>query len=1048
MAARHRIPELSPEGRAAAEALRRDVAGEVSTTPLRRWLYSTDASGYRVVPEVVLVAGGPDDLAVAAAASAATGLPVVARGAATSVGGQAIGPGIVVDCFKLGRILEIDADGRRARVQPGVVQAALNAAAGAYGLEFGPDTSTVDQATIAGMVGNNSSGSRSIVYGESKDKVLSIAGVLAGGEAAVFGPCAGGDLAAGVGGPPKERLAAALAQVRELYREPIAGGYPQTRRCTSGYNLRELLVPEPNLARVLAGSEGTLALFTELEVLLDPRPARRVGAALTFPTLRAALEANVAILETAPSAVEFLDLEPLRRAPNLAQYRSMAALLDGADAAMLTVEYQGSDEEALAGLARLRALGGSLGTSLGASQAAWLEEPEALAQAGALRRAVLPLLMGAPGAERPAPFVDDTAVAPERLAGFVADLQRIVAAHGTSASFTGHASAGALHIRPMIDLKTAAGVARMENLAAEIGRLVGDYHGAISGEHGVGRSRSWFLPQLLGPGLYEAMVAVKDLFDPDRLLNPGVVVDGPPVAESLRFGADYRGDRGWAPRLSYAAEGGFGFAVEKCFGAGLCKKTSGTMCPPAAVTRDEARSTRARANALQGVVCGAVPLAAIGESEFRDVLGTCVACKACKTECPAGVDMAALKVEWLAELRAREGVPLLARGVGDFRRLAALAAPVAPLVNGLARTRAARAVTGRAGVAPARPLPAFARRPLTRRLAAAPPPAAGSGGQAALFVDCFIQYQEPGVGEALARLLARRRHAPGRGGCGLLRPDGLVHGADREGARHGAARARRAASAGCRRRGRRLHRAVLPLHGPRRLGAAAAARRARGRGRGRRQTRARADRRPGRAGPPALPRRRPRPASQPLPREGTRFRRRHPSRAGRRARPRGGGPGRRLLRHVRRLRVRGRALRTQRRHGRARPAPGRARRRARHGGPRHRHLVPGADRRPRRPRRRPPARVPRRPPRGLTPAAPPPRAAASLPQARRPCTMTLVNWVVLIAGVAGLLVAGYGLVALVRHAVRTRRYWDIAIAIVVVVLVVVLLVAFGDRLIR
>ncbi len=752
MAARHRIPELSPEGRAAAHALRGAVAGEVWTSPLRRWLSSTDASGYRVVPEVVVVAARPDDLAAAAAASAETGLPVVARGAASSLAGQAIGPGIVVDCFQLDAILEIDPDGRRARVQPGVVQAALNAAAAPYGLEFGPDTSTVDQATIAGMVGNNSSGSRSIVYGESKDKVLRVSGVLAEGVAATFGACVGADLTTGVDGPAGRKLAAALAQVRERYREPIANGFPQTQRCTSGYNLRELLAAEPNLGRLLAGSEGTLALFTELEVLLDPRPARRTGAAFTFPTLRAALEANLAILETGPSAVEFLDLVPLRRAPNIASFRRMAPLLAGDDAAMLTVEYQGSEDEALAGLARLRALSGELG----AAQVAWLEQPADLAEAAALRRAVLPLLMGAPGAERPASFVEDTAVAPERLAGFVADLQRIVASHGTRASFTGHASAGCLHIRPMLDLKTASGVARMEALAAEIGRLVADYHGAISGEHGCGRSRSWFLPQLLGAGLYEAMVAVKKAFDPPGLLNPGVVVDGPPVGESLRFGADYRGDHGWPPRLSYAAEGGFGLAVEKCFGAGLCKKLTGTMCPPAAATRDETRSTRARANALQGVVCGAVPLAAVGEDEFQDVLGTCVACKACKTECPAGVDMAALKVEWLAEVRAREGVPLLARGIGDFRRLAGLAAPVAPLVNRLGRTRAARLVADRAGVAHERPLPAFARRPLTRRLQAREPGGtpASPGRTATLFVDCFIQYQEPGIGEALARLLA------------------------------------------------------------------------------------------------------------------------------------------------------------------------------------------------------------------------------------------------------------------------------------------------------
>jgi Fe-S oxidoreductase len=334
----------------------------------------------------------------------------------------------------------------------------------------------------------------------------------------------------------------------------------------------------------------------------------------------------------------------------------------------------------------------------------------------------------------------------------------VVAAHGARASFTGHASAGCLHLRPLLDLKSASGVARREELATDVGRLVAEYHGAISGEHGCGRSRSWFLPQLLGPQLYEAMVAVKDAFDPRRLLNPGVVVDGPPVSESLRFGADYRGDRGWTPRLSYAAEGGLGPAVEKCFGAGLCKKLTGTMCPPGIASRDEARTTRARANALQGVICGAVPLGAIAAEEFQEVLGTCVACKACKTECPAGVDMAALKVEWLAEVRAREGVPPLARGIGDFRRLAALAAPLAPLVNGLGRTRLARTLAAQAGVARERPLPRFDRRPLTRRLPARPSRSPGAAGDArpgaALFVDCFIQYQEPRVGEALARLLA------------------------------------------------------------------------------------------------------------------------------------------------------------------------------------------------------------------------------------------------------------------------------------------------------
>ena len=759
MTARRAIPEPGAAGAAAAAQLRRLTAGRVSTTAVSRWLYSTDASGYRVVPEVVLVAGAVGDLAAAAAVAGEHGLPLTVRGAGTSLAGQAVGPGLVVDCFKLDRILAIDPDRRLARVEPGVIQASLNAAAAPFGLEFGPDTSTVDQATIAGMVGNNSSGSRSIVYGESKDKVRRIAAVLCGGEGVVLGPgdASSDPFARSVRGPGASRITRALAAIRDRWAAEIAGGFPQTTRCTSGYNLRELLAPAPNAARLLAGSEGTLALFAELEVELDPRPRLRVGAALTFATLRAALEANAAILTTGPSAVELLDLPPLRAAPKLAAYARMTPLLDGDEEAMLTVEYQGDEDEAHEGLARLRALA----PELGAAQVAYLTDAAALAEAGALRRAVLPLLMGAPGAERPAAFVEDTAVAPERLAAFVADFQALVAQHGARASFTGHASAGCLHVRPLLDLKTAAGVARMDALAHAVGNLVREHHGAISGEHGCGRSRSWFLPELFGAELMAAFAALKSAFDPDGLLAPGIVLGGDAVTEHLRFGPEYRADGVWRPRLSYGAEGGFDLAIEKCFGAGLCKKLSGTMCPPAAATRDEALSTRARANVLQGILCGALSLDGAGAGELRDILGTCVACKACKTECPAGVDMAALKVEWLAELRARDGTPPLSRAIGDFRRLARLAAPFAPFVNALTASPAARLAAGRLGIARERPLPTLSPKRFSRGATGDDSPGV------VVFADCFTEFQEPEVGHALVALLraAGRRVTVVDAGC-------------------------------------------------------------------------------------------------------------------------------------------------------------------------------------------------------------------------------------------------------------------------------------------
>jgi FAD/FMN-containing dehydrogenase/Fe-S oxidoreductase len=782
------IPDPSARGLAAAADLAGRVAGEVRMSPLSRWLYSTDASIYRVIPDAVLVARAVADLAAAAEVAERHGVPLCVRGAATSLAGQTLGAGIAVDCFHLDRILGIDPDRRVARVEPGVVQGALNRAAAPGGLEFGPDTSTVEQATIGGMVGNNSSGSRSIVYGETKDKLRRLSGVLVGGEAVSFGPGAAGDLtidrtsadgrSTRGGSAPSGALADGLAALRARIVARGLADFPRTARRVSGYNLPELLAPEPNPARLFAGSEGTLMLFTEIEVELDARPQSRPLAALTFASLRDALEANLAILTTGPSAVELIDLEPLRGSPNLRRFTRLGPILGGEEPAVLLVEYQGTRDEGLAGLDRLRAVMPDLGVRL----EIFFADPAEVNEAWELRRASLPLLMGAPGVERPASFVEDTAVPPEHLADYVDEFRRIVAAHGVRASFTGHASAGCMHVRPMLDLKSTAGVGHLQGIAAEVGRLVAAYHGALSGEHGDGFSRSWFNAELFGADTYADFVALKDLFDPRRLLSPGRKVEGPAVAENLRFGAGYRGRSGWRPRLSYAREGGYELAVERCFGAGLCRKQIGTMCPPAAATREEWHTTRARANLLQAIVAGAVAPGDLADDEFEEVLGTCLACKACSAECPAAVDMAALKAEWLAELNARDGVPLLARAVADLGTLMRLAAPFAPLVNALGRGPLARALMPLAGVDPRRAAPQIARRSFSERARAAAVPAsggaavAGTGARTAamsraadvvVFADCFIEHQEPHIGAALLTLLRAAGYTPAvaRAGC-------------------------------------------------------------------------------------------------------------------------------------------------------------------------------------------------------------------------------------------------------------------------------------------
>ena len=923
MAARHRIPELSPEGRAAAEALRRDVAGEVSdhaAAPLalldRRLRLPRGAGGRarRRRPGRPGRRGG--GLGRDRPAGGGARRRLQRRRAGDRPGHRR-------------RLLQArprPGDRRRTAAGPGSSPASSRRRSTRprrrYGLEFGPDTSTVDQATIGGMVGNNSSGSRSIVYGESKDKVLRVSAVLAGGEAgrrsapapaATSPPASAGRR--GRGSRRRSRRCASGTASPSPATSRRRGAAPPATTCAS------CSPRSPTSAGCWPARRARWRCSPSWRCCSTRGPARRVGAAFTFTTLHAALEANVAILETGPSAVEFLDLEPLRRAPNLAQYRSLAALLDGDGRG---AAHRGVPGERGGGAAPASRACARSPASSGAPQMVWLERARGAGRGGgaAPRRPAAAhgrAGRGAPGGVRRGHR--GGAGAARRLRRRPAEASSPPTAPAPASPVT--RPPGACTCGRCSTSRRRPAWRAWRQLAVEVGRLVADYHGAFSGEHGCGRSRSWFLPRAPRPGLYEAMVAVKDAFDPRRLLNPGVVVGGPPVERvaALRRRLSRRSRLDAAPLLR--GRGRLRRRPSRGASAPACARSStGTMCPPGAATRDEARSTRARANALQGVVCGAVPLAAIGESEFRDVLGTCVACKACKTECPAGVDMAALKVEWLAEVRAREGVPA-ARA--RHRRLPP---PGRPRRAGRAAGQRARPHPGGAGgdrprrrgprAAAAGVRPAAAHAPSARPR---PPPAAGG----------------------------RRR---GRALRGLLHP---VPGAGR----------RRGAGAAARRR-RRAPR-------PRRTPAAAAARRCPP-GRSRRRAAWRGARSTGcTRSSPAAPRSlfvepsclsmvrddwarllphdarvaevaaASRPALALVAdlaaqgrlhfRAGGRallhshchekalgFAAATRARSGGRARPRGGRPGRRLLRHVRRLRLRGRALRTQRRHGRARPA--------------------------------------------------------------------------------------------------------------------------------
>jgi len=676
-------------------------------------------------------------------------VPVTPRGTGTALAGQATAPGLALDVSALDAVVAYDPEARTCSVQPGAIQAELNARVEPDGLVFGADTSTSDVATLGGMVGNDSAGMRSLVYGTTADQVVGLRCVLAGGEVVELRPLPRAEAERRARGADAEaRLLRSALELGERHGDEIRRRYPRMVRRVSGYGLDGLVDPEVlDLTRLVCGSEGTLAIVTRADLRLHPLPARRRVATLEFSSLRAAATATPPLLETRPSYVELLDRVALARARDNPAYRDATAFVAGDPDAVLLVEYSGAPDAVDARIAELEELAGAVG----AARSAELPERD-VARTVALRKSILPLLLGTAEASKPVAFVEDAAVPPDRLAEFVTRFQAIVEEEGTWACFYGHASVGCLHVRPALNTKDPAGVARMRRIAGRVADLVVELDGSISGEHGDGLSRSEFLERMYGPELVQAFGALKRAWDPAGLLNPGVIVDPPPMQEHLRLGPDHR--PGAPPTaLDFSRQGGFSAAVELCNGSGLCRKrTGGTMCPSYMATGDERDTTRARANALRSILDGTLAPSALTGDRLWEVFELCVGCKACKTECPSRVDVASMKTEVLAQRGAAHGFALRQRAAAHARTGLAVAARAPRLVNAIARTRAARRLAEAGlGIDRRRRLPPVAS-PLHRRF---PQLTQGAGpAQVALFADTWTTYQRPDIGEAAVAVLA------------------------------------------------------------------------------------------------------------------------------------------------------------------------------------------------------------------------------------------------------------------------------------------------------
>ncbi|MFW5653103.1 MAG: FAD-binding and (Fe-S)-binding domain-containing protein [Planctomycetota bacterium] len=736
-----------------ARGLSSRIRGEVRFDAHYRMLYSTDASMYQVEPLGVVVPRDEDDLNAVVQYAAEHQLPLLPRGGGTSLVGQTVNRAIVVDCSRwMTQLLSVDRRARLATVEPGIVLDHLNVAldeATESELWFGADVATSRHATIGGMIGNNSAGARSVLYGRTVDNLHAVDVLLADGTPMRFGPGS----AERADGPNADRARAITIQVVDVIR-PLANlireKYPKTRRRTAGYNLDLVLdgieasspgtLDEVNLAKLICGSEGTLAVVQRAVLNLVDRPRKKGLAVLGFRTLEEALEAVPALLETQPAAVELLDDLVMALARDNEEARRSLEFLPSLKTAsdrgeldsVLYVEYFGLDDHEIdAGFDRLRTV---LNSGRIAEVSAMEEHrvPKAMLAAWSLRKAGEPLLHGVPGARKPLGFVEDTAVEPARLAQFVREFQTLVAAEGTRAAFYAHASVGCLHVRPLLDLHDAGDRERMKRIADGVMELVREYKGSYSSEHGDGRARSAYIEPFYGPELMNAFRQIKTIFDPEDRLNPGNIISPQPIDTNLRIAPAGKVVR--LPQIethfNFRPEGDLDHAVSLCNGAGVCRKTDGgTMCPSYMATRDERHATRGRGNALRLAVTGQSRLGvedenghvvgiegeAIVEPVFNDpdtmeTLNLCLSCKGCKTECPSNVDIARYKAEYLAQSwAARGGPPLKARVFGSVDVLNRVGSKFASIANFVNRLPLARIPLNKVlGLAPERSLPKFA----------------------------------------------------------------------------------------------------------------------------------------------------------------------------------------------------------------------------------------------------------------------------------------------------------------------------------------------------
>ncbi|MBV6647573.1 MAG: FAD-binding protein [Cyclobacteriaceae bacterium] len=754
------------------EELKSTLSGEFYTEDSIRRIYSTDASAYREMPLAVAMPKTVEDIVELVNFARENKTSIIPRTAGTSLAGQVVGGGIVVDVSKHFRdVLEVNQEEQWAWVQPGIVRDDLNHELRAYGLFFAPETSTANRAMIGGMIGNNSCGSNSVVYGSTREHLLEVKTILADGTEACFGPEGNDDFIGkcngqGTSGELHSQLYFTAKEVlsKKENQQSIVEGYPRADipRRNTGYALDMLLRHAPftdggtpfNFSSLIAGSEGTLAFVTAAKVKLTPIPPQpRRLVCIHAATIDESLKANLVALKYNPSACELMDHYILEATKRNILYQQNRFFVEGDPQAILVVEIIRETEEEAEQQAH------ALVAELKKEQLGYafpIVKSEDASRVWGLRKAGLGLLSNVPGDSKPVPVIEDTAVDVKDLPAYIRDFNQILEKHGLYSVHYAHAGSGELHLRPIINLKTKEGISMFRLIAEEIADLVKKYKGSLSGEHGDGRLRGEFIPKMLGEKNYKLCEQVKRTWDPHGVFNPGKIIDTPPMDTNLRFEKDQETPE-FETMFDFSQSQGIVRAAEQCNGSGDCRKSAisgGTMCPSYMATRNEKDTTRARANILREMLTKTDSQKPFGSPEIKEVMDLCLSCKGCKSECPSNVDVAMLKAEWQHQYYQDKGVPFRSWLIGNFRlgmKLAAMAPGAYRLVF---NTQIGNIVKAIVGFAQGRSMPEVASQTVQAWVKKDFKPTANNKkGSVHFFVDEFTNYNDAEIGKKAILLL-------------------------------------------------------------------------------------------------------------------------------------------------------------------------------------------------------------------------------------------------------------------------------------------------------